>query len=268
MTKNLSYYPSLDNQIEVYKPGPVTLITGKTVAHRYFIFNLMIEQLLNNEDAVCFFIPDTSQPQTTYELISILGFKLDPVDKIKALGLLASWTGSKNTRLIIPKSTDFDPDCIDTIFEVIESQEKITHIFIESIHAIPTYKVKPDANSLIRAIMVCLNCIARDKAIPIVMGIGENNPDSKRNKLGSVANTPVGDFLPSSIFSSIFLDYSKLILGVDIELNNVAPMKIMIHILKGDRNKEVSIPILLDYYPAEAVICEQVFTDSSSESNA
>jgi excisionase family DNA binding protein len=234
-----------DEAVDVYKPGSVTLITGKTIAHRYFVLNLMVEQLLNNEDSVCLFIPDQNEPEKTYELISMLGFKLDHVDKIKAVGLLASWTGDKNTRLIIPKSTDFDPDQIDPIIEMIESQEKITHVFIESIHAIPTYKVRPEANSLIRAIMVCLNCIARDKGIPVVMGCGDNNPDSKTNKL--VAR--------DLLFSPLLQNYSRLILGVDINFDDMAPLALLIYLLKGDHSGD-GFPVLLDYYPGEALVVE------------
>ena len=244
--KNLSYYSSLDSQVEVYKPGTVTLITGKTVAHRYFVLNLMVEQLLNNEDSVCLFIPNQNEPEKTYELISMLGFKLDPIDKIKAVGLLASWTGDKNTRLIIPKSTDFDPHCIDPIIEMIEAQEKITHIFVESIHAIPTYKVRPDANSLILAIMVCLNCIARDKGIPVVLGVGKDKPDSKTNKLVE----------KNLLFSPLLQDYSELILGVDFNFDDMAPLAMLIYLLKGDRIGD-HWPVFLDYYPGEALITEQ-----------
>ena len=246
MTKNLSYYPSLDSQVDVYKPGTVTLITGKTIAHRYFVLNLMVEQLLNNEDAVCLFIPDQNQTLQPWELTSCLAFKLDPPDKMQALGLLSSWTGDVNPRLIIPKSTDFDPDQIAPIIEMIEAQEKITHVFIESIHAIPTYKVRPEANSLIRAIMVCLKCIARDKGIPVVMGCGNNKPDSKTNTLAGA----------DLLFSPLLRDYSELILGVDLNFDDIAPLAMLIYLLKGDR-KGNQLPFLLDYYPGEALIVEQ-----------
>jgi hypothetical protein len=253
MTKNLSYYPSLDKAVDVYKPGSVTLITGKTVAHRYFLLNLMVEQLLNNEDSVCLLNPDQFAP-TTYELVSILAYKLDPVNKIKALGLLASWASADNPRLIIPTSKDYDLYSIEGIVSMIQSQEKVTHIFIERGHGIITYDTGiGNYDGLIRRVMTALNSIAEDKGVPIVLGVGDDTPDAKRDELVAIANTPVGDLLPSSLFPY----YSELILGVDIELDNFAPLKMMIHVLKGDHNKEVELPVLLDYYPGEALITEQ-----------
>jgi hypothetical protein len=49
--------------------------------------------------------------------------------------------------------------------------------------------------------------------------------------------------------------YSEWIVGIDINFDDMAPLALLIYLLKGDHSGD-GFPVLLDYYPGEALVVE------------
>jgi hypothetical protein len=237
------------------------LLTGRTSqAKTCLTLNLIIEQLINNPEAVCLYLACDGIGWTVKRwLVSITSAKLN-VSNEKAVETLSDWID--NDRLILlPRDDRSVYRKLKQITYEIEQYKllyNVTHVFIDDLKSIESGTDIIDLDTETKIVMSGLKTLVRKLQVPLVLVCPGNDYliEDETGGLQLQSQINPDTYFEDLLYCFSLYMYSRIILGVELlKTREEKSCPMLIHILK-DNNRPAGTSVTLKFTGELALVSE------------